>query len=40
MRGLGLKTGIILCAVLLALALGTSAALAYFSDYERKKRTS
>lgn len=34
MRGLGLKTGIILCAVLLALALGTSAALAYFSDYE------
>ena len=37
MRRLGLKTGIVFCAVLLALALGTSAALAYFSDYEPAK---
>ncbi|MBQ9015962.1 MAG: hypothetical protein IJ109_07535 [Firmicutes bacterium] len=37
MRRLGLKTGIIFCAVLLALALSTSAALAYFSDYEPAK---
>ena len=34
MRKFGKTTGIILCAALLALALGTSAALAYFSDYE------
>lgn len=34
MRRFGRTTGIILCAALLALALGTSAALAYFSDYE------
>ena len=34
MKGIGKTTGIILCAALLALALGTSAALAYFSDYE------
>lgn len=34
MGKIGRTTGIILCAALLALTLGTSAALAYFSDYE------
>lgn len=34
MKGLGRNTGIVLCAVLLALTIGTSGALAYFSDYE------
>ena len=37
MKRFGKTTGIILCAALLALALGTSAALAYFSDYEPAK---